>query len=87
MSNLYLAQAGSEHLRVANGWNAALVVAADVAGAKTALKAAKVTGDHLDSVLDAFTYSEISASAGTLPNGSSVLWLQGAKGFASGKAE
>lgn len=87
MSNLYLAQAGSEHLRVANGWNAALVVAADVAGAKTALKAAKVTGDHLDSVLDAFTYSEISASAGMLPNGNSVLWLQGAKGFASGKAE
>ena len=51
MSNLYLAQAGSEHLRVANGWNAALVVAADVAQ-QIAVGDRRITGIMVESHLN-----------------------------------
>ena len=82
-----LAYAGSEHLRVASGWNAAIVSAADATDAKATLKANKPTGDSLDSVLDAWTYTTIASAVPSLPNGSDVQWISGVKGTASGKAD
>lgn len=86
MSNLYLAYSVSEETRMENGYNAALIVADDTTAAKVTAKAGKPNGSTTDSKLDLWAYSVVSASAGSLPNGQAVMWLDGVRGFGGSRA-
>ncbi len=86
MAKLYIGYAGSPELKQENHLNAVLVDAASSAAAKTAAIAAKVNGSTSDEKLNAWTYAEIAATAGTLPNGAAVMWLEGAFGIGAGRS-
>ena len=77
MAKLYVAYPVLEETRQENGRNAALVTAVDSTAALAALKAGKLDGSTDDSKLDRWAFSEIAATAGELPNGGTVLWLDG----------
>ena len=80
MAKLYIGYATAHNQKQENGLNAVLVDAASAAAAKTAAIAAKPNGSTDDAKVNGWTYSEIAATAGTLPNGAAVLWLAGAFG-------
>jgi hypothetical protein len=86
MTKLYVAYPVAEETRQENGRNAALVTAADSTAALAALKAGKLDGSTDDNKLDRWTFSEIAASAGELPNGGTVLWLDGLSNHGSHRA-
>lgn len=88
MSKLFIgyAPASNPETRQANGWNAVLVDAASAAAAKTAAIAAKPDGSTSDDNVNAWTFAEIAGTAGTLPNGSTVLWLGDVRGLGTRSA-
>lgn len=86
MSKLYVAYPVADENRQENGRNAALVVAADSAAALAALKSGKLDGSTDDAKLDQWALSEIAGTAGSLPNGGAVLWLEGLSNYGAHRA-
>ena len=86
MAKLLIGYPATAELRQENGLNAVLVDAADATAAKAAAIAAKPNGSTDDAKINAWTFAEIAGTAGTLPGGVTVLWLDGARGVgASGR--
>ena len=86
MAKLYIVYPVAAENRMENKRNAAIVAAADSTTALAALKAGKLDGSTSDSRLDQWVFSEIAATAGTLPNGSSIMWLEGLSNFGAHRA-
>lgn len=86
MAKLYVAYPIAEESRMENNRNAALVAAADSTAALAALKAGKLDGSTADAKLDAWVFSEVAGTAGSLPNGGTVLWLDGLSNYGAHRA-
>ncbi len=86
MAKLYVAYPVADENRMENGRNAALVAADDSTAALAALKAGKLDGSTSDSKLDRWAFSEVAATAGSLPNGGNVLWMDGLSNFGAHRA-
>jgi hypothetical protein len=86
MAKLYIGYPTAENQRQENQRNAVLVDAADAAAAKAAAIAAKIDGSTNDSKVNAWTFAEIAGTAGSLPNGGTVLWLEGLSNYGAHRA-
>lgn len=77
---LFLLSAQAENLKTSCGVNACLANGASAAAARTAAKAAKPAGfggDITDTLIDAWTATQLSATDGTLLGSAAVNWIQG----------
>lgn len=86
MAKLYIAYPVAAENLQENKRNAALVAAADSTAALAALKAGKLDGSTSDSKLDSWVFSEVAGTAGSLPNGGTVLWLDGLSNYGAHRA-
>jgi hypothetical protein len=72
----FLAYANRHESRTVNGFNSAVVNAADAAEALAVLKGTKAPGVG-DRELDGWALVQISATDATLPDSASITWVQG----------
>lgn len=86
MAKLYLSYPVAPENKQENSRNGALVIAADSAAALAALKLNKLDGSTDNAKLDRWVFSEIADPAGALPNGDSVMWLEGLSNFGAHRA-
>ena len=86
MSKLFVAYPSAENLKMENGYNAVLAIGADAAAALAAADAAKPNGSTDSNKLASWTFWEIAGTAGNLPNGAGVMWLDGVRGFGGSRA-
>lgn len=76
----FLIGAPNENVRTSCGVNAVLANGASAAAARTAAKAAKpahLAGEIPDTLIDAWTATQVSASDLTLPSSATATWIEG----------